>query len=436
MSTSGTDADAEAVRREAVKLPETISSFIDGSYRSENEGTTKNRRALVNPSTGEVVQAMVLASESDVDDVIGSTKKAQGHWATIPASERAQILHNAAEILDRRNEELAFLEAFDTGRPIQETMVVDIKSASDCLRYMAGVSRGLTGQHVHLSGPGDAGGSFCYVRREPLGVTAGIGAWNYPLQGCVWKAAPALAMGNGMVFKPSEETPLTALAFAEVLIEAGVPPGVFNVVLGEGDVGAALCSHRDVHKVSFTGSAATGRKVAEAAGLNLKKVTLEMGGKSPLIVFEDADLENAVSAAMIGNWYSCGEVCSNGTRVFVHKKMKEQFLESLLARTSLLRIGDPLDMETHIGPLVSAAHRDKVTGFVERAASDGAEVVSCDNHAEYLRGIKSSESKGHLAGGFFVSPTIITGASDDMEIAKEEVDKMGQQQQQKLSWRG
>jgi betaine-aldehyde dehydrogenase len=257
----------------------------------------------------------------------------------------------------------------------------------------------------------DLGGPFAYTRREALGVCVGIGAWNYPIQIAAWKSAPALAMGNAFVFKPSETTPLSALALAEIYAEAGLPDGLFNVVQGFGDVGAALVSHPSVAKVSLTGSVPTGRKIAQTAGGSLKHVTMELGGKSPLIVFDDADLENAIGGAMLGNFYSSGQVCSNGTCVFVHEAVHDRFVERLVERTKAIRIGDPLDPETQMGPLVSRAQHEKVIGYVEIGKAEGAHLAA-GGGVPKLQGFE---------GGSFIEPTVFTGVADEMRIAREEI---------------
>jgi betaine-aldehyde dehydrogenase len=319
--------------------------------------------------------------------------------------ERGRILRRAAEILRARNADLARLETLDTGKAIQETLVADAPSAADCLEYFGGAIPVFNGESVDLGGP------FAYSRREALGVCVGIGAWNYPIQIAGWKSAPALAMGNAMVFKPSENTPLSALALAEIYTEAGLPDGLFNVVQGYGDVGAALVEHEAVAKVSVTGSVPTGRRVLSLAGSKMKHATMELGGKSPLIVFDDADLENAVGVAMLGNFYSTGQVCSNGTRVFVQKGIHDRFVERLVERTKNIRIGDPLDPETQMGPLVSKAQHDKVVSYLNIGQQDGA-TLAVGGKVPSLQGFE---------GGFFVEPTVFTGVTDTMRIAREEI---------------
>jgi betaine-aldehyde dehydrogenase len=257
----------------------------------------------------------------------------------------------------------------------------------------------------------DLGTAFAYTRREPLGVCAGIGAWNYPLQIACWKSGPALACGNAMVFKPAHLTPTTAVKLAEIYTEAGVPDGVFNVVQGLGSAGAALSTHPGVAKVSLTGSVATGKRVMAAAAETLKKVTMELGGKSPLVVFADADLDNAVSAAILGNFYTQGEICSNCSRVFVEEPLLAPFLTKLKERVARMRIGDPLDPGTQVGALISQEHMNKVLTYIESGKREGAKLMIGGNRV----------TEGRLGKGCFVEPTVFAGCSDDMTIVKEEI---------------
>jgi betaine-aldehyde dehydrogenase len=321
-------------------------------------------------------------------------------------AERARILRRTADILRARNAELAELETRDTGKPIQETSVVDVLSGADCLDYFAAIAATLTGEQVDL-GPS----AFGYVRREPLGVVAGIGAWNYPLQIACWKAAPALACGNAMVFKPAELTPLSAVKLAEIFVEAGLPAGVFNVVQGDARTGRALVAHPCIRKVSLTGEVGTGKRVMADAAANLKHVTLELGGKSPILVFDDANLDNAVGGAMLGNFYSAGEVCSNGTRVFVHRAVKAEFLARLKARVERMVVGDPLDPASHVGALISADHMEKVLGYIEKGRAEGARLLTGGDRV----------TRDGLDRGFFVAPTVFDGCSDDMAVVREEI---------------
>jgi len=287
----------------------------------------KSRLASFNPATGERLGDVPVAGPREIEAAVAAAREAQPAWAAQAGAERARILRRAAAILRERNDELAELETRDTGKPIQETRVVDVISGAECIEYFAALAQSASGEHIDL-GPA----AFGYTRREPIGIVAGIGAWNYPLQIACWKSAPALAFGNAMVFKPASLTPLTAVELEKIYREAGVPPGVFQVVHGHSGTGRLLSRHPEIRKVSLTGSVGTGKAVMNDASSTVKAVTLELGGKSPLIVFEDAKLDQAVSGALLANFYSAGEVCSNGTRVFVHRSVKAEFLRRLVAR--------------------------------------------------------------------------------------------------------
>ena len=360
----------------------------------------------INPATGEVLASIRIDGEAEVNAAVAKATAAQKQWGRLTGTERGRILRRAVDILRARNDELARLETLDTGKPIQETIAVDIVSGADCIEYFAGLAPTITGEHVDL-GPA----AFGYTRREPLGVTAGIGAWNYPMQIACWKSAPALAFGNAMIFKPAELTPLTAIELEKIYIEAGVPEGVFQVVQGFGATGQLLSRHPGIAKISLTGEVGTGRKVMADAAPTLKAVTLELGGKSPLIIFDDADLDNAVSGALLANFYSAGEVCSNGTRVFVHARVMDAFLAKLKARTEAMVIGDPLDPATHVGALISQPHMEKVLGYIEKGKAEGAHLLT--------GGIRVDG--GACAKGAFVAPTIFTNCTDDMTIVREEI---------------
>jgi betaine-aldehyde dehydrogenase len=368
--------------------------------------TTGESFATINPATGAVLAQIRIDGAAEIDAAVDRAQAAQRLWAATPGAERARVMRRAVAVLRARNDELALLETQDTGKPIQETRVVDVASGADCLEYFAGLAQSLSGEHIDL-GPTALG----YTRREPLGVVAGIGAWNYPLQIACWKSAPALACGNAMIFKPAELTPLSAVKLEEIFIAAGMPPGLFQVVQGRADTGRLLTAHRGIRKVSLTGEVGTGKAVMRDASATLKAVTLELGGKSPLIVFDDAKLDNAVSGALLANFYSAGEVCSNGTRVFVHRSLKAAFLDKLVARTKRLRIGDPADPGTQVGALISEEHLNKVLGYIEHGRSEGARVLT--------GGARVTE--GALARGFFVAPTVFDACRDDMSIVREEI---------------
>ncbi len=321
--------------------------------------------------------------------------------------ERSRILHRAVALLRERNDEIAHLETLDTGKPISETTSVDIVTGADSLEYYAGLAPAIEGRQIPLRED-----SFVYTRREPLGVIGAIGAWNYPIQIACWKSAPALAAGNAVVFKPSEVTPLSTMKLAEILTEAGLPDGVFNIVHGDGRVGEMLTNHGDIDKITFTGEAGTGKKVmAAAAGSTLKEVTMELGGKSPLIVFDDADLDRAADAAMMANFYSSGQVCTNGTRVFVHRSVKSAFEAKILERVKRIKAGDPLDETSNFGPLVSFEHLEKVVGYLEAGKREGARLLIGGErwtHDEYAKGA-------------WAAPTVFTDCRDDMQIVREEI---------------
>ncbi|WP_374754488.1 betaine-aldehyde dehydrogenase [Aureimonas sp. AU4] len=381
-----------------------LTSHVGGDYVAA--GSDPQVFQTLNPATGEVLAEVAVANAKIVDRAVAAAAEAQRGWGAMTGTERGRILMRVAARLRERNEELAVLEARDTGKPISETSTVDVLSGADCIEFFAGLAAGLSGDHVDL-GPM----AFGYTRREPLGVVAGIGAWNYPLQIACWKAAPALAAGNSVVFKPAELTPLTALKLAEIMDECGLPKGVFNVVQGDGSTGRLLSRHPGIAKISLTGEVGTGKAVMRDASSTLKQVTLELGGKSPLVVFADADLGDAVGGAMLANFYSAGEVCSNGTRVFVHESVREAFLQKLVARTEALRIGDPLDPETQVGALISEAHMRKVLSYVDEGVREGAKLL-CGGSRVTERG---------LGAGFFVAPAIFDACADSMRIVREEI---------------
>jgi len=361
---------------------------------------------VINPATGKVIYQVEVADEKIKARAIASAQRGFAIWSAMTATQRSRILLKAVTLLRERNDELAKIEVIDTGKPWQEASVVDVDSGADSIEFFAGLASGIEGNQQSVDG------DFYYTRREPLGICAGIGAWNYPLQIACWKAAPALACGNTMIFKPSEETPLGALKLAEVFSDAGIPDGVFNVVQGAGEVGAWLTHHSDIAKVSFTGEVGTGKKVMAGAATTLKDVTMELGGKSPLIIFDDADIDNAVSAAMLGNFYTQGEICTNGTRIFVQKSAYPRFVEKLVQRTSQNIIaGDPMDPETNFGALISLKHFNLVQDYINIGLKEGATL---------LHGGKSLQPE-NAPDGYFIAPTIFTDCTDEMTICREEI---------------
>ena len=378
-------------------------NYVHGQYLSNGTGETF---AVVNPATGQVCYLVETANEVIQQAAIESAKSGFAEWSKMTAVERSRILLKAVALLREHNDELAAGEVLDTGKPWQEASVVDVVTGADSIEFFAGLAPSIEGSQQQL------GDDFYYTRREPLGICAGIGAWNYPLQIACWKAAPALACGNVMIFKPSEETPRGAMRLAEIFTQAGLPDGVFNVIQGDGRVGAWLTGHGDIAKVSFTGEVGTGKKVMAAAAGSLKEVTMELGGKSPLIIFNDADIENAVSAAMLGNFYTQGEVCTNGTRVFVQTDIYPRFIKRLVERTEQnIVCGDPMHADTNFGALISKAHQQKVLDYIEIGKTEGATL---------LTGGRALQPE-NAPDGFFVAPTIFTDCTDEMTLSKEEI---------------
>lgn len=380
-----------------------LQSFIHGEYVASETGETF---PVINPASGETIYHVEQADQALVDAAVESATRGFAEWSAKTAMERGRILHRAVALLRERNDELAEIEVLDTGKPWQEASIVDIVTGADSLEYYAGLAPAIEGTQQ------DLGGDFYYTRREPLGVCAGIGAWNYPLQIACWKSAPALACGNAMVFKPSEETPRGAARLAEIFIEAGVPAGVFNVVQGDYRVGQMLTGHPDIAKVSFTGEVATGKKIMADSAESIKDITMELGGKSPMLVFEDADLDNAVSGAILANFYTQGEVCTHCTRVFVHESIYHDFLARVKQRTEEgVVIGDPMHPDTNLGALISRDHQYKVLSAIEAGVTSGARLVT-GGHAARPEGFE---------GGFFVEATVFADCTDDMSVAREEI---------------
>ncbi len=379
--------------------------YIHGQYVAASGNATL---PVINPANGRVLAEVQCASQTDVDKAVASAHAGYREWAAMSAMARSRILRRAVEILRSRNDELAQLESQNTGKAISETRYVDIVTGADVLEYYAGLIPALEGTQIPLRAT-----SFAYTRREPLGVVAGIGAWNYPIQIALWKSAPALAAGNAMLFKPSELTPLTTLKLAEIYTEAGLPPGVFNVLNGPGqDVGLWLTTHPGIEKISFTGGTVTGKQVmANASSSTLKEVTMELGGKSPLIVFADGDLARAADIAVMANFYSSGQVCTNGTRVFVENRIKAEFEQEVLTRVRRIRLGEPLDANTNFGPLVSFSHMDKVLRYIAIGQAEGAKLLTGG----------AREQSGAYGKGAYVQPTVFTDCHDGMRMVQEEI---------------
>lgn len=392
---------------------QTQTAYINGQYLPVDDKL--ETFDTINPATGEVLATVQQTTTEQINEAVQSAIAGQKVWASMLPVERSRILLKAVELLRGYNDELAILESKDTGKGISETLYVDIVTGADVIEYYAGLAQTIEGRQIPLRDS-----SFVYTREEPLGVVAGIGAWNYPIQIAMWKSAPALIAGNAMIFKPSEVTPLTALKLAEVFTQAGVPDGVFNVVQGDYRVGQAISEHPDIAKVSFTGSVPTGKKVmASSAQSSLKEVTMELGGKSPLIIFDDADLDTAADIAMMANFYSTGQVCTNGTRVFIPKSMQADFEQAITQRVKRIKVGNPLDEATNMGPLVSFAHMEKVLSYIDAGKNTDAKLlVGGERLANTANGTVNGTD---LSKGAFVAPTVFSDCTDDMSIVTDEI---------------
>jgi acyl-CoA reductase-like NAD-dependent aldehyde dehydrogenase len=379
--------------------------FIGGEWQDAASGRTFES---INPATGEVLATVAEADASDVDRAVSAARAAfeEGAWPRMLPRERGRLLHRIADLLEANADHLARLETLDNGKPVREARMFDVQGSIDCFRYYAGWADKITGDTLPAVGP-----FLTYTRREPIGVCGQIIPWNYPLQMAAWKVAPALACGNTVVLKPAEQTPLTALELARLAHEAGLPAGVLNVVPGFGETaGAALVAHPDVDKIAFTGSTPVGKLIQREAAGTLKRVSLELGGKSPNIVLADADLEAAVRGAISAIFYNTGQACTAGSRLLVEESVHAEFMEKLLARAAAMKPGDPLDPKTRMGPLVSQEQLERVIGYVEVGRSEGAELVFGGTRPELNGG-----------RGFFHDPTIFDRVSPEMTIAREEI---------------
>ena len=363
----------------------------------------------VNPATGEVITQIASAGAQEVDRAVQAARKAfddrGGSWQKMTASERGRILWRLADLVERNIEEIAELETLDNGKPIFESRYVDLPMVIDVLRYYAGWASKIHGETINSRAD-----AFTYTLREPVGVVAAIVPWNFPLLLTSWKLGPALATGNTVVLKPAEQTSLTALRVGQLLQEAGLPPGVVNIVTGGPETGRVLVQHAGVDKVAFTGSTMVGKEIMRSAADTLKRVTLELGGKSPNIVFADGDLEAAVKGATTGIFYGKGEVCAAGSRLFVEKKIHDEFIGKLVERARKLKPGDPLDPKTRLGAIVSEQQMNTVLGYIESGKREGAKLVAGGNRVSVDGG-----------RGFFVEPTVFDAVDNNMKIAQEEI---------------
>ena len=377
--------------------------LIGGARVDAVDGATID---VFNPATGELLTTVAQARREDVGRAVAAARRAlqSGPWACAKPAQRAAILWRLGDLLLEHAAEIGGLETLDNGKPFLQARDGDVAAAAGLFHYMSGWATKLEGATIPISFPG----SFhTYTTREPLGVVGLIIPWNFPITIAAWKVAPALAAGNTVVLKPAEQTPLSALRLGELALEAGLPEGVLNVVPGFGaEAGAALAAHPDVDKVSFTGSTSTGRAILDAARGNLKKVTLELGGKSPDIIMGDANLEAAIAGAAAGIFYNQGEACAAGSRIFAHRSVYDDVVAGVSEAARSIRVGDGFDPASDIGPLVSREHHEKVTGFVDLGREEGTVAAGGD----YARD-----------GGYFVDPTVFTDVADDARVVREEI---------------
>jgi aldehyde dehydrogenase (NAD+) len=376
--------------------------FINGEWVDSVSGKTFD---TLNPATEEILTSVAEGDKADIDLAVAAARKAfeEGPWKKTDARDRGKVLLKIMELIDKNREELALLETLDNGKPISETTNADLPLVIDCFLYYAGWADKIHGETIPVRGE-----FFNYTLREPVGVVGQIIPWNFPLLMAAWKIAPALACGNTVVLKPAEQTPLTALRLGEICQEAGLPDGVLNIVQGYGPTaGAALAEHMDVDKIAFTGAHTTGRIIMQAASKNLKRISLELGGKSPNIVFADSDIDSAVAGAMTGIFLNQGEICCAGSRLFLEKSIHEEFVDKLSNKAANIRVGNPEDAGTEMGAQVSKEQFDKILGYIDTGKQEGAKLVT------------GGERCGER--GFFIRPTIFDAVDNNMKIAREEI---------------
>jgi aldehyde dehydrogenase (NAD+) len=379
--------------------------FIDGRARPALGGRTFD---TLSPRNGDVLARVAQAGAEDVDLAVAAARRAfEGEWSRFKPFDRQQVMLRLADLVEQHYDELALLDTLDMGGPISRT-TLGRRRAVALLRYYAGLATTLQGDTIPNSAPGE---HFCYTLKEPVGVVAAINPWNGPIGLAIWKLCPVLATGCTLVLKPAEQAPLSPLRLAELCMEAGIPAGVVNVIAGFGDAGAALAAHPGVDKIAFTGSTEVGQKIVRAAAGNMKRMSMELGGKSPDIVFADADLDAAVPGAAMAVFQNSGQICSAGTRLFVQRPVYEEFVERVAAFARTLVVGDPLDPATQLGPLVSAEQLERVSGYLALGREQGARAVTGGQRL----------TEGALGRGYFVAPTVFADVRDDMRIAREEI---------------
>ena len=393
------DALSNAARRFAAGAHELL---IGGERHGAADGRTFE---TLDPSSGRAIATVAHAGAEDVDRAVRAAREAfeDGRWTGIAAAQRTRAMLAFANAIEEHADELAEIESLDNGKPVKLARRVDVTLAAEHIRYFAGWPPRITGELLPVAQPD----MHCYTRKEPVGVCGQIIPWNFPLLMAAWKLGPALAAGCTVVLKPAEQTPLSALRLGELALEAGLPEGVLNVITGDGETGAALVDHEDVDKIAFTGSTVVGREIGAKAGHALKRVTLELGGKSPNIILPDADLEAATKGAYQAIYYNAGQACNAGSRLFVHSSQYDQVISGLVEAAGKARIGPGLDPSTQMGPLISAEQEQRVRGYIEKGKDEGAELVTGGG--------------GPDGDGFFVEPTLFSATRDDLTIAREEI---------------
>ena len=390
----------------ANETPRRYQLLIDGKWVDAESGKTFT---TPNPSTGETLAEIAEADKADIDKAVAAARRAfEGKWSKLSARERGRLLYKLSQLIEAKSEELAALETADNGKPIRESAYVDIPQVVENFEYFAGFATKIEGETIPVPGQ-----MFNYTLRQPLGVCGQIIPWNFPLLMAAWKLAPALAAGNTIVLKPAEQTPVTAMELGKLIQEAGFPDGVVNIVPGYGETaGAALASHPGIDKIAFTGSTEVGKIIARTAAENLTKVTLELGGKAPNIVFADADIDQAVNGAMMGIFFNQGQVCCAGSRLFLDERVKDEFLERFKARAEKVKVGDPMDKNTQMGPQVSEEQLTRIKGYVDIARGEGASV---------LTGGCPPTLEGNFQKGYFFQPTVFGDVKNNMRVAQEEI---------------
>jgi len=386
--------------------PRNYQLFIDGQWVDAESGKTFT---TPNPATGETLAEVAEADAADIDKAVVAARRAyEGRWSKLSARDRGRLLYKLSQLIEQNAGDLAGIETADNGKPIKESLYIDLPQVVENFEYFAGWATKIEGETIPVPGK-----MFNYTLREPIGVCGQIIPWNFPLLMAAWKLAPALAAGNTVVLKPAEQTPVGAMELAKLIQEAGFPEGVVNIVPGYGETaGAALAAHPGIDKVAFTGSTEVGKLIAKAAAENLTKVSLELGGKAPNIVFADSNLDQAVAGAMMGIFYNQGQVCCAGSRLFVEEGVKDEFLSKLTEKAERIAVGDPMDKSTQMGPQVSEEQLNRIKGYVDIARNEGAAVVT---------GGASPQLDGEFQKGYFFRPTIFADVNNKMRVAQEEI---------------